>query len=142
MNIEKIFFLLRENDKITKEQLYECGADDKYIEDSIEYQILTPIGDDTYSVGNVEELVYYGRYLNDIKKYKAANSVFNCAYVNGYDNFIVNYQLFLTSLEQKKRSHIFKHFDFVCNKFSDDGKEYDANYYLFILGSLYDLDDK
>ena len=142
MNIEKIFFLLRENDKITKEQLYECGADDKYIEDSIEYQILTPIGDDTYSVGNVEELVYYGRYLNDMKKYKAANSVFNCAYVNGYDNFIVNYQLFLNSLELKKRSHIFKHFDFVCNKFIEDGKEYDANYYLFILGSLYDLDDK
>lgn len=142
MDVARIFYILKENDKITKNELYDCGATDEYIQSAIDNNILISIGNGEYKIGNAEELIYYGRYLLEVKDFKGANSVFNCAYINDHDNFVVNYQLFYRALGQKKRGRIFRHFDVLYEKLIEDGRGFDANYYLFLLGNLYSLDEK
>lgn len=142
MDVGKVFFILKENDKISRQELYDCGAKDDDITAAVEKELLVPINDEEFKAGDPEELVYFGRYLIEMKDTKGANSVFNCAYVNNFDNFVVNYQLFYRSLIEKKRARVLKHFEVVRDNLIKEGREYDANYYLFLLGSLYELDDR
>lgn len=139
MNIGKIFFILKEQEKISKEELYECGANDKYIEGAVSNDVLRETDDSYYVAGDTEALVEYGRVLIERRNYKAATSVFLCAYVNDFDNYDVNLQLLYNAATntKPKKSHIFKHFDVVYEKLVENGKEYDANYYLLLIGNLF-----
>ena len=139
MNVAKIFFILKENEKISKEELYKCGAVDKYIEGAISNDVLRETDDSYYVAGDPEALVEYGRLLFEQRNYKAATSVFLCAYVNDYENFNVNFQLLYNAVTdpKPKKSRVFKHFDVVYEKLVEEGKEYDANYYLFLIGNLF-----
>ena len=144
MNVEKIFFNLRKNGKISKKELYDLGADDDYIAFTLEKELLIQIGDDEYGVGNPHNLLLYGRGLLEEEEYKGANMVFDCAYEADFTDFDVNYQLFYRALKQikPKRSRIFRHFDIVYKGLIDSGREYDANYYIFLLGNLYGSSDR
>lgn len=142
MNIERLFGILKNSKKISRKELFSCGADDNYINSCIDNEILTPINDNEYKIDNVDELVYYGRYLLGQKRYDDANSIFLCAYVTDPDNFNANYQLFYRNLVQKKEDNIFKHFDFVYKGLIEQGRENDANYLLFLLGNIYGVPDK
>lgn len=142
MDVGKVFFILKENDKITRQELYDCGASDDEIIAAVEKKLLVSINDEEFKAGDPEELVYFGRYLIETKDTKGANSVFNCAYVNNFNNYVVNYQLFYRSLIEKKRARVLKHFQVVRDNLIKEGRKYDANYYLFLLGSLYELDDR
>ena len=51
MNIEKLFYTLRSNKKISLEQLYAFGATDVYIGSLVGNEILKPINDTEYDVG-------------------------------------------------------------------------------------------
>ena len=138
MNISKIFFILNEYGRISKEQLYNCGANDKYIEGAIENDVLKAVGD-YYVVGDVEALVEYGSIMADKGNDKAAASIFYCAYTKDYKNYNVNLQLLYrtVSLQKPKKGRIYKYFDVVYNKLVEEGKQYDANYYLFMIGNIY-----
>ena len=113
MNIDRLFYILQKDGKIGEEEVLNI-IDEEYLDYLLEKEILKQIDSDNYSIDNVENTFYFGRYFLKEKDYKTANRIFDCCYKMDPNNFIVNYQLFLTSLEQKKRSHIFKHFDFVC----------------------------
>ena len=144
MELSKIFFKLSENDKISREELYECGADDEYIEYALENDILATVDDsiNEFKVGDVEVLVDYGKYILDNNgDYKTANSIFECAYVTDFSNYEVNYQLLCQTVKNRKNkaANAFKYFDVICNKLIEDGDVETANFYLFLLGSLYDL---
>ena len=139
MNVSKIFFILKEKEKISKEELYEYGATDRYIEGAISNDVLRKIDDSYYAAGDTEALVEYGRVLMEKRDYKAATSVFLCAYVNDYTNYNVNLQLLYNNAtsQKPKKNHMFKHFDVVYEKLVKDGKEYDANYYLLLIGQMF-----
>lgn len=143
MNVKEIFFRLKKYKKITRDELYELGVDDDYIEFTLENEILFQIDDNTYTMGNAKHLLYYGRGLIEEEEYEAANNVFDCAYDVDMTDFEINCQLFYRSLKQikVKRSHIFRYFDVVYNGLVDSGREYDANYYVLLLGNLYGSND-
>lgn len=144
MNVEEIFFRLKKYNKITRNELYELGVDDDYIEFVLEKKILVQIDENTYTIGNAKSLLYYGRGLMEEEDYKSANNVFDCAYNADMTDFEVNYQLFYRELKHLKikRSHVFKFFNIVYNGLVNSGREYDANYYVFLLGNLYGSSDK
>ena len=52
MDIGKIFFILRENDTISRQELYKCGADDDYIQSAVDNEILAPINGDLFNLPN------------------------------------------------------------------------------------------
>lgn len=143
MNVKEIFFRLKKYKKITRDELYELGVDDDYIEFTLENEILFQIDDNTYTMGNAKHLLYYGRGLIEEEEYEAANNVFDCAYDVDMTDFEINFQLFYRTLKQikVKRSHIFRYFDVVYKGLVDSGREYDANYYVFLLGNLYGTND-
>ena len=133
MNVKEIFFRLKKYKKITRDELYELGVDDDYIEFTLENEILFQIDDNTYTMGNAKHLLYYGRGLIEEEEYEAANNVFDCAYDVDMTDFEINFQLLYRTLKQikVKRSHIFRYFDVVYNGLVDSGREYDANYYVY-----------
>lgn len=144
MNIGEVFFRLKKYKKITKSELYELGVDDDYIDFALENAILVSIDESTYTTGNAKSLLYYGRGLLEEEDYKGANNVFDCAYDTDMTDFEINYQLFYRELKQNKvkRSHIFRYFNVVYNGLVDSGREYDANYYVLLLGNLYGSSDR
>ena len=144
MNIEEVFFRLKKYKKITKSELYKLGIDDDYIDFTLEKEILAQIDENTYTIGNAKNLLYYGRGLMEEEDYKAANNVFDCAYEADMTDFEVNYQLFYRSLKhiKIKESHIFRYFNVVYKNLVDMGREYDANFYVLLLGNLYGSTDK
>ena len=143
MNIGKIFFILKEQERISKEELYACGVNDKYIEGAIESDVLRVV-DDYYVAGDIDALVEYGRVMIEKDKYKDASSIFNCAYSLDYSNYNINLQLlyFTLNSQKPKKGRIYKYFDVVYDKLVEDGKEYDANYYLFLIGNIYGFYNK
>ena len=143
MNVKEIFFRLKKYKKITRDELYELGVDDDYIEFTLENEILFQIDDNTYTMGNAKHLLYYGRGLIEEEEYEAANNVFDCAYDVDMTDFEINFQLLYRTLKQikVKRSHIFRYFDVIYNGLVDSGREYDANYYVLLLGNLYGSND-
>lgn len=143
MNIEVIFKKLKSNGRITKEELKAYGANDMYINEAVKEGILID-KKDYYISGNTCDLLEYGRViLEEGKNYKAANSVFDCAYFHDPFDFNINFQLLYRTLVSKKPDGNFlKYFDVVYRKMKESGNLYDANYYLYLLGSLYKLDDK
>ena len=142
MNIEKVFSVLKRTGKISYRQLYVYGLTDEDIEGLVESGILKEIENHEYKVDSVDELVHFGRYLLGIKQYKEANSAFICAYTLEPTNLLANFQLLYRNLLNAKPEYMFNHFDVVYNGLKDRGKESDANFYLFVLGNLYDLPEK
>ncbi len=142
MNFNKLFYTLRTKKIISRNKLYEFGADDYYIQDMIDNKIFTQVDDDNYKIDSVDELYYYGKYLLEKKRYNEANSIFICCYMTDPNNFNANFQLFYRSLMQKKKDNIFKHFDVVYNYLCENNYEADANYYLYLLGTLYGVPAK
>lgn len=142
MNFDKLFYTLRTKGKISRNKLYEYGADDYYIQDMIDNQIFTQVDDNTYKIDSVDELYYYGKYLLEQKRYGEANSIFICCYITDPTNFNANFQLFYRSLIQKKKENIFKHFDVVYDYLIENDYASDANYYLYLIGTLYGAPSK
>lgn len=142
MNFDKLFHTLRTKGTISRNKLYEYGADDYYIQDMIDNQIFAQVDDDTFKIDSVDELYYYGKYLLEQKRYSDANSIFICCYKTDPTNFNANFQLFYRSLIQKKKENIFKHFDVVYNYLIENEYESDANYYLYLIGTLYGVPSK
>ena len=143
MDLSRIFFILREKEKISKEELYACGANDEYIKGAIEDDTLR-VEDDYYVVGDIDALVKLGNEMVDKMRYKEAFSIFNCAYAKDFKNYSINLELlyFTLNSQKPKKGRIYKFFDVVYKKLVEDGKEYDANYYLFILGNIYGFYNK
>ena len=137
MNFDKLFYTLRTKGEISRDKLYEYGADDYYIQDMIDNQIFTQVDDNTYKIDSVDELYYYGKYLLEQKRYNEANSIFICCYITDPTNFNANFQLFYRSLIQKKKENIFKHFEVVYDYLTENDYASDANYYLYLIGTLY-----
>ena len=144
MDLAKVFYLLKENEKITKDELSECGVDDKYIEFTLENGILEQISDTEFTATDIETLVDYGRYVMKQKYFKAANSIFNCAYAIDPNDFTINYQLFYRAISDQKlrKSRVYKHFDIIYKELTNNGDSALANYYLFLIGNIYGFDSK
>ncbi len=139
MDLSRVFSILRTQRRISYSGLVDCGVPDSLIENFLETGILTTVDNEEYTVGSVDDLVYYGRELLANKDYKTANEIFICAYSIDRNNFNANYQLFYRNLLKAKEQYIFKHFSVVSDYMKKNGHEADANYYLYLLGNLYDL---
>ena len=137
MELDKVFYYLRKKGKISRNKLYEYGLDDEYINNLVDDNLLYSIGDNYYKVSDVDELVDFGRFLIKEKDYTAANSIFLCCYNIEPTNFNANFQLFYRNLIQKNTDYVFKHFNVVYKHLMENNKEYDANYYLYLLGNIY-----
>lgn len=144
MDIEQIFFDIRKKEKLSRDELYSLGADEDYIEWALEEKILIQCDDNYYTMGNARSLLLYGRKLLDDGNIKAANMLFDCAYEVDMEDFDINCQLFYRALKQikVKKNRIFKHFDIMYERLVGYGRDYDANYYMFLLGNLYGTSDK
>lgn len=145
MDISKIFFTLKERTidgekgKISIDELYSWGVNDKYIEGAIRDNVLEQVDNIYYCAGNVDDLVEYGRDLLEIGDKKSATSVFACAYEIDDCNYNINLQYLCRAInrEKPKKYQIINYFGHVYEKLVENGKIYDANYFLFLIGGLY-----
>jgi hypothetical protein len=142
MDLERVFYILKKRKRISKNKLYECGVSDDFLKQLIDNEILTPINDHEYKIDSVDETFYYAKYLLEEKKYSLANAIFTCCYVTDPTNFNVNYQLFYRALKQNNNDNVFKHFDVVYETLKENDREADANYYLYLLGTLFGVPEK
>ena len=139
MDLSRVFSILRTQRRISYSGLVDCGVPDSLIENFLETGIFTADDNEEYTVGSIDDLVYYGRELLTNKDFKTANEIFICAYSIDHNNFNANYQLFYRNLLKAKEQYIFKHFNIVYDYMKKNGNYADANYYLYLLGNLYDL---
>lgn len=142
MNFAKIFNILRKTKKISYEKLCELGMNDTLLNNLIDCNVLTCDEENNYIINDVEELIYFGRYLLEKKEYAGANEAFTCAYETDPTNYEVNYQLFYRCLIKDIGQFSFKHFDVIYDNMKKNGRDSEANYYLFLLGNLYELPEK
>ena len=63
MNFAKIFNILRKTKKISYEKLCELGMNDTLLNNLIDCNVLTCDEENNYIINDVEELIYFGRYL-------------------------------------------------------------------------------
>ena len=136
MNIDRLFYILQKDGKIGEEEVLNI-IDEEYLDYLLEKEILKQIDSDNYSIDNVENTFYFGRYFLKEKDYKTANRIFDCCYKMDPDNFIVNYQLFYRSLFTRKKSLVYKYFDVVYSYLEKTERKEDANLYLLLVGYLY-----
>ena len=136
MNIDRLFYILQKDGKIGEEEVLNI-IDEEYLDYLLEKEILKQIDSDNYSIDNVENTFYFGRYFLKEKDYKTANRIFDCCYKMDPNNFIVNYQLFYKSLFTRKKSLVYKHFDVVYSYLEKTERKADANLYLLLVGYLY-----
>ena len=141
MDIERVFNIIRKNGKINKSELDMCGATDEFLDEMLENEILIK-ENDVYKIGNVDEAVLYGRFLLEERHYNFANTVFICGYLADPTNVNVNFQLMYRNLLNNEKDNLFKHFDVVYNHLNENNMGTDANFYLFLLGTVYNLPDK
>lgn len=142
MDVGKIFFKLGENEKISRDELYSYGASDEYIEKAIENDVLRQV-DDYYVSGDVDALVEYSDVMLEKNDSKTSASIINCAYAKDFNNYNVNLRLLYRTIASQtpKKYRVYKYFTVVYDKLVECGKRYDANYYLFMIGSLFGLAD-
>lgn len=137
MELDRAFSILRKKGKIDDNKLRECGISAEFVQALVNRKMLKRINDNEYVVDDVKELFIYGKYNLALKKYGVANNIFLCCYRAEPDNFDVNYQLFYNSLIRKDRENVFKHFDVVYKKIIEKKDEKNANYYLYLVCSIY-----
>lgn len=142
MNLEQVFYILKSYRKITEEKLNQLGVDIYYLQELLDRGVLKQVSDNEYTIDDVDSLFMLGRENIDDKKYRVANTIFDCCYSIEPNNFLVNYQLFYRSILQKRPDKIFQYFDVVYEHLKDSVRSKDVNYYLFLLGHLYNLPEK
>ena len=131
MDLSRVFSILRTQRRISYSGLVDCGVPDSLIENFLETGIFTTVDNQEYTVGSIDDLVYYGRELLANKDFKTANEIFICAYSIDHNNFNANYQLFYRNLLKAKEQYIFKHFNIVYDYMKKNGNYANANYYLY-----------
>ena len=142
MTYVELFNFLGQYGRISKNYLNKNGVDDSLLEELVYSEILEPINESEYKIGNIDSLIEFGRKFIEDKKYSDANAIFTCCYMADPTNFKANYQLFYRDLVSRKENIEFKYFDVVYNHLKEHGDECTANYYLLLLGNLFELPER
>lgn len=138
MDISKMFFTLSENKKISRDEMTAFGITNDYISFALENDILRELDETSYEAGDLETLIEYGKYVTKQGDEKTAFSVFNYVYTAAREDYNINLRLLhyeITSATPSK-GNVFKYFDHVYKKLVENNRQYDADYYLFIIGSI------